>query len=177
MSEISKVDYLLSTLRNFNMYEKLDIRNINVCDFVEKFLFLIKEDFESKGIEISVWIEPGLNVICADPRALQQVLVNLFTNASDALPGRKNQKISIELFHAERGATIRIEDNGGMTEEEQSKLFKPFYTTKAHGTGLGMVIVKKMLTAMDSTIEIRSRKDKGTVVEILLPLRYPQGRQ
>jgi signal transduction histidine kinase len=65
---------------------------------------------------------------------------------------------------------IRVEDNGcGMTEEEQKALFKPFYTTKAKGTGLGLVIVKKMLTMMKGTIEITSRKNRGTVVDVALP--------
>ncbi len=65
---------------------------------------------------------------------------------------------------------IRVEDNGcGMTSEEQKALFKPFYTTKSKGTGLGLVIVKKMLTMMKGTVEITSRRDSGTRVDVSLP--------
>ena len=71
---------------------------------------------------------------------------------------------------------IQVEDNGcGMTEEEQRALFKPFYTTKAKGTGLGLVIVKKMLTMMQGTIQISSRKDSGTIVNVALPDEPPDG--
>jgi signal transduction histidine kinase len=56
-----------------------------------------------------------------------------------------------------------------MTEEEQANLFKPFYTTKPHGTGLGLVIVKKMLSAMNCSIQISSRKGFGTTVTISIP--------
>jgi two-component system sporulation sensor kinase A len=65
---------------------------------------------------------------------------------------------------------IEVEDNGcGIPEDKVKDLFKPFYTTKANGTGLGLVIVKKMITRMNGTIAIESRKDIGTVVTISLP--------
>ncbi len=56
-----------------------------------------------------------------------------------------------------------------MTEKQQQDLFKPFYTSKKHGTGLGLVIVKKMLSRMNGEIEITSMKDQGTTVDISLP--------
>jgi signal transduction histidine kinase len=169
-AEISKIEYLLNSFRNVNMYERPEIRSVSIREFLEKLMPLVKEDFGNKGIEITVRIEPGVDVIAADPRALQQVLLNIFANAADALASKNNPTISVSVIQAECGACIQIEDNGqGMTEEEQRNLFKPFYTTKTHGTGLGMVIVKKMLTRMNSTIEIKSRKNAGTMVEIMLP--------
>lgn len=171
LTQLSKLDYLLNTLRNFNMYEKIVIQQINVREFFGKFISLVKEDFTSKGIKVGIRIEPGVDTILADPRALHQVLMNILANASDALQATKYPKISVAIFRLHNGIGIRIKDNGqGMTEEEQKHLFTPFYTTKSHGTGLGMVIVKRMLSNMNSSIEVRSSKGKGTTVEILLPL-------
>jgi signal transduction histidine kinase len=69
---------------------------------------------------------------------------------------------------------IRVQDNGcGIAEEKLSDIYKPFYTTKQHGTGLGLVIVKKMLARMQGTIDITSRKDEGTTVEIAIPSGTP----
>jgi signal transduction histidine kinase len=65
---------------------------------------------------------------------------------------------------------ITIEDNGiGMSEEEQDNLFKPFYTTKPHGTGLGLMIALKMVTLMRGNMEVKSYKDVGTKVIIFIP--------
>jgi signal transduction histidine kinase len=73
---------------------------------------------------------------------------------------------------------ISIEDNGcGICEEDQENLFKPFFTSKPHGTGLGLVIVKKMLSKMGGTIDIQSRHDHGTKVTISIPEKPTAKRQ
>jgi len=65
---------------------------------------------------------------------------------------------------------IVVADNGvGMTDKQMKDLFKPFYTSKQHGTGLGLVIVKKMLAKMNCDISISSFPDKGTIVDISIP--------
>ncbi len=92
------------------------------------------------------------------------------TNAADALAGRTNPEIVISVSKKSGRILLLIADNGcGMTEKQQQDMFKPFYTSKPHGTGLGLVIVKKMLTRMDSDIDITSALDRGTTVTIYLP--------
>ena len=169
LNEISRVAYLLRTLKAYNMYERPDLQRVAIGKFMEQFLSVVREDFRARRILITVALAPDAQFCYADPRALQQILLNFLANASDALQDRKDPSINIRVF--KRGGMIRIEveDNGcGMTEEEQKTLFKPFYTTKPKGTGLGLVIVKKMLTMMKGAIEISSTKDKGTVVNMAI---------
>jgi C4-dicarboxylate-specific signal transduction histidine kinase len=105
----------------------------------------------------------------ADPQALQQVLLNVLNNASEAVNGRRDPKITVEVSRAGGMIRFHVADNGcGIAEDRMKNLFKPFYTTKEHGTGLGLVIVKKMLARMNGTIYIESRKDEGTSVDIEL---------
>ncbi|HSA78894.1 MAG TPA: ATP-binding protein, partial [Nitrospirota bacterium] len=100
----------------------------------------------------------------------QQVLLNLFTNAADALTGRDDPKITVRVTRAGSMVRIQVQDNGcGIPEDRLKDLFKPFHTSKSHGNGLGLVIVKKMLTTMNGTVSVTSRKDEGTSVEILIP--------
>ncbi len=170
LHEVAKVEYLLRSLKNFNLYEKLDLQNIRLPDFMEKFLALVSEDFKAKGIGITVSVDPEADLCYADSRALHQVLLNILTNASDALEGRENPSVAISVSKKYNRIHIRVADNGcGMEEDRQKDLFKPFYTTKARGTGLGLVIAKKMLAMMNGDIEITSHKDVGTTVDIDVP--------
>jgi PAS domain S-box-containing protein len=168
LGSCEKVEYLLRSLRSFNLYEKPDLQNVALADFLEKFAGLVNEDFEKKGITIDTVVDA--QQVYADPRVLQQVLLNLFTNAADALNGVEKPKITISASRAGDMARIRVQDNGqGMPEDRLKDLFKPFHTSKSTGTGLGLVIVKKMITMMNGAVEITSSPGKGTSVDIFIP--------
>lgn len=176
IDEIRRIEYLLKVLKNFNMFERMEPQEIEIRSFMDKFITIVKDDFSKQGISVSLHISPEVDYCYADPRALHQVLLNILTNACDALNGKKDPNISISVSNSSEMINIRIQDNGcGMTEEQLKNLFRPFYTTKPDGTGLGLVITKRMLTLMNGMIEIDSVKDKGTLVNILLP-RYANGK-
>ena len=104
-----------------------------------------------------------------DPRALQQGLINIVVNASDAVAGRPEPTIVVSAVQSGSMIRLRVSDNGvGMSEGGKKDLFKPFYTTKATGTGLGLVITRKLVSRMSGFIEISSRRDLGTNVDIYL---------
>ena len=170
LAEISRVEYHLKTLKNFNLYETLELTNVNIADFINRFLSLVGQDFEKKGISIMVKVEQDVGSVYADPRALQQALLNVMTNASDALEGREDPAIDITISKLDDHVRIQIHDNGsGISEEDQKTLFRPFVTSKKQGTGLGLVLVKKMLTKMNGGVMITSRPDAGTTVDIMIP--------
>jgi signal transduction histidine kinase len=170
MSQVSRVEFLLRSFKSFNMYETQEPQQLNTASFMELFLPLIRDDLQRKGITFDLRLDPRADRLYADPRALQQVLLNLITNAVDALCERDQPMIVLSVSASEGLVHIKVEDNGcGMAEDKVMDMFKPFYTTKANGTGLGLVIVKKMITRMNGTIAIESRKDIGTVVTISLP--------
>ena len=92
------------------------------------------------------------------------------TNAADALIARENLKIEIDFHNAGGDIHIKVIDNGcGMSPKQSKDLFKPFFTSKADGTGLGLVIVKKMLSEMNCTIDIYSQMYVGTIATISIP--------
>lgn len=168
LESCEKVEYLLRSLRSFNLYEKPDLHNLDMADFMEKFISLVNEDFKKRGITIDAVVDRVRAY--ADARVLQQVLLNLFTNAADALNGRENPKITISASRAGEMVRVRVHDNGqGIPEDRLKELFKPFHTSKPTGTGLGLVIVKKMITMMNGTVVIASAAGKGTSVDIFIP--------
>ena len=114
-------------------------------------------------------IPPEAEWVYADPRALQQVLLNLYQCRRCWSGTRTSEDRNVRL-RLEDMVIIQVKDNGcGIPEDKVKDLFRPFYTTKVTGTGLGLVIVKKMIARMNGTIEIASQKDTGPVVSIILP--------
>ncbi len=167
--ELSRVEYLLRFLKNYNMYEVPEFQAVDVRDFMEKLVSLVRDNCEKKGVALESAIESDVAFIHADPRALHQVFLNILTNALDACTGTSDPRIFIGIQRAFGMVLFKISDNGcGMTEEQQRNVYRPFYTTKPHGTGLGLVIVRKMLLKMNGTISITSRPAVGTSVDIYL---------
>ncbi|MDI6739217.1 MAG: PAS domain S-box protein, partial [Candidatus Edwardsbacteria bacterium] len=170
MSEVGRMEDLLRSLKNFSMYEAPKLQELDLPDFFKKLVMLAAGDFKSRGIPIRLAVEPDIGRAVADPRALHQVLLNLLSNAADALEGREAKRIDIKVSRDSGLVRIAIRDNGcGMSPEQLANLFKPFYTSKPEGTGLGLVITRNILVKMNSTIEVESQLERGTEVVVAIP--------
>jgi len=169
-AENTRVEYLLNSLKNFSFFEHPQIEKVDLVEFMQMFQPLIKEDLDKKAIalEMETPSEPCFGWI--DSRALHHVLLNLLANAVDAIERANYPRLALRLRKGFRFIQIEFSDNGhGMSEQEQADLFKPFYTTKPKGTGLGLVMVNKMLSEMNCLIQITSREGLGTTVTISIP--------
>ncbi len=170
LSEVQRVEYLLKSLQNFSLFENPKLENVDISGFLEKLISLISEDFSKKGITLDYNVFGDAKWVYADPRMLHQVMLNLLTNAADSFEGRDNPIIQITVMKSSGFVWIRVEDNGcGISKERRKDLFKPFYTSKPHGTGLGLVISRKMLVKMNSTIDINSIESIGTAITLSIP--------
>jgi PAS domain S-box-containing protein len=170
LGDVGRMEYLLKGLRNYNMFETPVLERLEIAGFFERLLPLLRPDVDRQGIRLDLQCAvPGL-AVRADPRALQQVLLNLVTNSVDALNGRPEPWILVSAADDQDCAVIEISDNGkGMSRSEAGNLFRPFFTSKRGGTGLGLVIVKKTLALMNGVIEVSSLASEGTLVRITLP--------
>jgi PAS domain S-box-containing protein len=170
LDEVTRMEYLLKAFKNFSLYDSPEITRVSLSDFMSKFVGLIRDDFLQRDIRIVTHQEEASLSVAADTRMLHQVLLNLMTNAADALVDTPAARIDIHVQKHPPWVQLRVRDNGaGMTAEERSHVFTPFFTTKAKGTGLGMVIVRKMLVKMNAAIRLESEKGMGTTVMIDLP--------
>ncbi len=170
LEELQRVEFLLKSLRNINMYEKPVVETINLNQFLDRFVSLVWEDFSNSGIRLNTTFHPKAQFACVDPRALQQVLLNIFTNAADAMDGCEYKTIEISTLKQRGLIWLRVSDSGcGIPPGKLEEIFKPFYTTKMQGTGLGLVISRKMLAQMNCTIDISNNPQGGTTVAISIP--------
>ncbi|HRU81623.1 MAG TPA: ATP-binding protein, partial [Candidatus Methanomethylicus sp.] len=106
--------------------------------------------------------------IKADPLLMRRMLINIFSNAIQAMPDGGTLLVSA----ASEGKTVKIAviDNGvGMSGETLSRLFRPLFTTKAKGMGMGLAVIKRIVEAHNGSINIQSRPGEGTTVTISLP--------
>ena len=124
---------------------------------------------KQQGIDLVRDLDPNLHAIMADATQLEQVFLNLTLNALDAMP--KGGKLHITSRRHANGIQIEFKDTGqGMTKDEQSRALGAFLTTKKNrGTGLGLAIVSKIIEAHHGTLEITSKRGKGTAINIKLP--------
>jgi signal transduction histidine kinase len=169
-SELGRVEALLHSLRTFSMFEQVEPMRVDMREFFEAFATLARTDLERRGIGFVVTHEAGCAAL-ADPRALQQALLNVVANAADAVEGRADPRVSLVARCHDGLARVTVTDNGvGMNAEQAGAAFTPFWTTKPHGTGLGLVITRKLLLKMAGTITIDSRAGEGTKVHLSLPV-------
>jgi len=172
--DIGRMEYLLKSLRTFTMYENVDLKDLHLVEFMGKFISLLERDCLSHGIRIKTQIPLDIAWVRIDERALHQALLNIFNNAADALKGQAAPEIVIRAEVRDQLVWLTIADNGdGISPEQQKHLFQPFNTSKADGNGLGLVITRKLLAMMSSSIEIESQPGSGTKVIIGLPIATP----
>ncbi len=171
LGDIGRMEYLLKSLKTFTMYESVELKDLPLIEFMGKFISLVERDFHSYGIRIKTEIPLDIAWVRIDERALHQALLNIFSNAADALKGEDTPEISIRAEVRDQLMWLTIADNGcGISPEQVKHLFQPFNTSKINGNGLGLVITRKLLAMMDSDIDIVSQPGYGTQVTVRLPV-------
>jgi two-component system, NtrC family, nitrogen regulation sensor histidine kinase NtrY len=125
---------------------------------------LLMESIISNNIKITTNVNPEDIALEADYAQVEQILINLIKNAIEALSGKKNGTIHLKAFYADNATLIQVADNGiGISGDIIEDIFVPFYTTKAHGSGIGLSLSKQIMQNHDSTISVSSSPGKGSV--------------
>jgi signal transduction histidine kinase len=135
----------------------------------------MEHQMRKNGVQCVTEKTEGLPFIVGDNNGLQQVFINLLTNAIDALEheGHENSLLTIRTYSSNGKVCVDFEDNGpGIPKEVQTRMFDPFFTTKSaeKGTGLGLAISQSILHKHDAQIEVESEEGSGTRFTISFPI-------
>lgn len=135
---------------------------------------ILKEIFSGvtipDDIKVNVLIKESFPKLWTDSSYLKRILINLITNAVQAMP--KGGKLSLTANWNQQNASVYVQDTGkGISEEAKNNIFKPLFTTKAKGQGLGLAVVKKLADALNGTITFQSGVEQGTVFILNIPLQ------
>jgi two-component system sensor histidine kinase AtoS len=133
--------------------------------------------FKAGKWRINFAVEPDLPPVWGDRGLLSQALLNLITNAKEAMPGGGRVEIKAQLSPLltinggiHRAVEIKIADEGtGIPPENRERVFDPFFTTKSEGTGLGLAFTHKIISAHRGSIEISSLPGRGSEFKVFLP--------
>ena len=167
---INQVQAMKRMVDDFRDYARLPAPVVAPLDLNE----LIREVlglYESSSATIDTELAGDLGPVLGDATQLRQIIHNLLRNAEDALEGRDDARIVIRTARGLRHACLSIADNGpGFPVELLPRIFEPYVTTKARGTGLGLPIVKKIVDEHQGSIEISNAPEGGARIDIRLPL-------
>jgi len=158
------------TYRQLTKMPPPNFQETNVKELIERVLTLLKSDLQAQNIEIDLPQTEKVYETQLDPDLMEQVFINLFKNAMDALSSTESPKISIYMFKSLEGVLeIQISDNGpGIPEDIIGEVFVPFYTTKKEGSGIGLSLCRQIIQKHKGSIHVQSKEGKGTVFTIRL---------
>jgi signal transduction histidine kinase len=167
-----RLESWVGDLLRFSSPVALDRTAESLNALVERCTDLARPQLAQKGIRLELALAPALEPVPLDRNKMEQVFSVVLGNAMDASPTGATIRVASLLRQPNHVplACIRVEDAGpGIPPERLGKLFTLFSSTKKSGTGLGLALAQKIVTAHDGTITITSREGQGTVVEINLP--------
>lgn len=170
VNEVERLNRSISELLNYARPLPLKLIKLDLHTIIPSSLMLIETDAKEFGINISHEIDPETPPIIADPDRLNQVLLNLYLNALQAM--KHEGRLTVHVRKGGQGmVSIEIKDTGiGIPEESLKRILDPYFTTKPGGTGLGLAIVNKILDEHGGTIQFTSKVNEGTTVTISLPM-------
>ncbi|HLM59770.1 MAG TPA: ATP-binding protein, partial [Pyrinomonadaceae bacterium] len=175
-TQIGRITQVTKDMMDFARVRPAAKSSVDVNKVIETSLRLASFDKFFQNLRLKKDFGANLPEIFADSDQLQQVFLNLFLNARDAMPG--GGELFIKTSNSNRKIKIEITDSGvGIDEKNLKQIFDPFFTTKStgKGTGLGLAVCYGIITAHGGKIEVESNENRGTTFYIVLPVKEKNG--
>jgi PAS domain S-box-containing protein len=173
--EIARLDYIVTQFLGAIRPAPVQLKLSSLNEVVEKCLELLRPEIENRGVTVKTRLARNLTPTPVDAAQLQQVLVNLVKNAVQAMTS--GGTLTLQTGESSEDVWVSVTDTGGGIPQEQiNRIFEPFYTTKKKGSGLGLMIVQRIVRAHHGRIELDSHVGRGTSFRIWLPLHERKPR-
>lgn len=168
-AEMERMNKIISHFLDYAKPNEPIQEECDVNEILRDAQFLLSHAFKRKKIKLKSRLEKQLPIILADRSQLQQVILNLLLNSTEALPD--GGQITLRSARRKDEVQIEIQDNGpGIDARVMQKLFLPFTTTKPNGLGIGLSIAKRIIDAHNGQFSIKSSAEDGTVATVKLPI-------
>jgi signal transduction histidine kinase len=171
--QVDRLNQTVSELLQFAVPRKLETAPTDLIALIDRVISIFGEHPASRKVSVKQVMASEIPLLKVDPGQLEQVFYNLLLNAAQAMDSQGSVVISTEL--SDRQVLIRVRDTGpGLRPGADEKLFKPFYTTRTDGTGLGLPIVRKIVVAHGGAVTASNPAAGGAEFVIRLPLESSQ---
>ncbi len=170
IKEIDRLNDLINEFLDFVRPEKISDDPVNIKELLKEVLEIVSMDKKlRKDVEIDLTLK-GHQVISGNYNKLKQALLNIIINSFQAMESVEHPKLRIKNYDSDQRAIIEIQDSGiGMDKNQVNRIFEPFHTTKAKGTGLGLAVTHKIIENHGARVFVESEKGKGTRFTIEFP--------
>jgi len=175
-TETRRTSRIVSNLLAFARQSKMELKRISLNRLIEQTLFLNANLLKISGVKVETHLDPDLPELIGSEDQLQQVFMNLVSNAAEAMEAKGGGRLRIETQHSLRDDKLLVDfkDTGvGVPEKNLSKLFEPFFTTKkkGRGVGLGLSVAYGIIQEHGGSIYVESPAGEGTSFNVKLPLK------
>jgi two-component system sensor histidine kinase HydH len=173
-SEVRRLNITLESFRNFACLERLQLRRVDVQEVLEDVIRLIRPQATQQGVRVELLrAEGGLPRVALDPEKIEQAVLNLVLNALEAMP--RGGELSLRATVEDGGLRVLVRDSGpGIPAEIQDHIFRPYFSTKDHGTGIGLTLAEKLVRQHRGRLAFRTGPG-GTSFAITLPVNGQNG--
>jgi len=169
MEEVDRLNKFIKDVLDFARHAKPTFELANLNDIVSEVLTMMRDEFDRKEISVIADLDPTLPLTVCDRMQMRQMLINFLQNARAAVA--RGGMITLRTQSTGKYIRVRIIDNGhGIPRDVLPKIWSPFFTTKTHGTGLGLALVQRIVDDHRGRIIVRSRQGCGTIINVQLPL-------
>jgi two-component system, sporulation sensor kinase E len=173
--EINRLDYIVTQFLQAIRPTPPQIKPASLNEVVLHTLELLQPELQNRGLQVRTRLARQLPLAPLDATQIQQVLINLVRNAMQAMT--RGGTLTLQTAEGTDGVWVSVADTGGGIPQEQiNRIFEPFYTTKKKGSGLGLMIVQRIVRAHGGRIELESQVGRGTTFRIWLPLHERKPR-
>ena len=170
--EIAQINRILTDLLGTARPRAAEMRQSNLNTTVEHAVMLARQQVLSRPIKIDFAPDPDLAEVDHDSDQIHQVLLNLLLNSVQAIPESGLVRVTVFAHNDNQEAVITVSDTGrGIPPEALPNIFRPFFTTKGNGTGLGLSLARRIVEEHHGRIEVETSSGKGTTFSVTLPTR------
>ena len=173
--EVERLDGIITHFLKAIRPQKLELNELDLLGLVEDVLRVQEAELSNRKLEVKVEVNDDLPIILGDRDQIKQAFFNLIKNAMEAMQPSGSLRILARCD--DDYVYLQFVDNGsGISEEDLSKVFQAYYTTKEGGHGLGMMIVERIMREHGGHINIESRKEAGTAITLQFPQQHRRTR-
>ena len=166
--EVGRLDYIITQFLQAIRPARPNLKKNSLNDIIEETIELLRPELKNRGQSLKLNLNEALPLAFFDAGQIKQSLINLMKNSMQAMS--TGGELIIKTGEAEEGVWISLTDTGcGIPQEQIKQIFEPYYTTKEKGSGLGLMIVQRIVRDHDGRLELTSHGSKGATFRIWLP--------